>query len=323
MLLFSICVPVYNVERYIERCARSLFDQTFKDIEFIFVDDCSRDNSFAILQQVSSQYPGHRIKLMQLEKNGGPHAARMKALENASGEYVYFVDSDDWIDPNMFDLMSKKIRQSSPDVIGLNQCNYENNQIIKRYLDFPESFNEWFTKAVTCPGRVRIGLNGFVIKRDIFNKGAYQQPFRLSRHEDYYFLIRTLSFANKFDYVPDHLYFIECDNALSITHTKTGNDIKSLLYVGDSVEKFLKEQNKYEENKDTCIRFQLSTKIGLISSLDYWDPAKWRALWPNIHNEIKLPFKSRIYYKLIDWRLDRFALCICKVRNFMKRFSQH
>ena len=92
----SIIVPIYNVEQYIERCARSLFEQTYDDIEYVFVDDCSPDNSLNILYEVLNDYP-HRIsnvKIIRHIENKGLTAARNSGLEVATGDYIAHCDSD-------------------------------------------------------------------------------------------------------------------------------------------------------------------------------------------------------------------------------------
>ena len=93
--LISIIVPVYNVSRYIERCARSLFEQSLNDIEYIFVDDCSPDNSIEILHQILSDYPSRmaQVKIISHEKNRGVAAARNTGLKLASGEFIAQCDS--------------------------------------------------------------------------------------------------------------------------------------------------------------------------------------------------------------------------------------
>ena len=107
----SVCIPVYGVEKYIERCARSLFEQTMKDdIEFIFVNDCTPDKSIEVLQKVLEEYPNRKeqVKIIHHEINRGVSAARKTALMNSHGEYIIFCDSDDWVDTNLYEVMYKK-----------------------------------------------------------------------------------------------------------------------------------------------------------------------------------------------------------------------
>ena len=98
--LISVIVPVYNVEKYLEKCLNSLVNQTYQNIEIIVVDDGSTDNSGRIADDFALKYD--IIKVIHT-KNGGLSAARNVGIENAGGEYIAFVDSDDWVDVNTFE----------------------------------------------------------------------------------------------------------------------------------------------------------------------------------------------------------------------------
>ena len=102
----SVCIPVYNMEKYIEDCIKSLVNQTLKEIELIFVNDGSTDNSLNILNEYKKQYPDI-IKVISQE-NKGLGGARNKGLELASGEYIGFVDADDFVEPNMYERLDRK-----------------------------------------------------------------------------------------------------------------------------------------------------------------------------------------------------------------------
>ena len=110
--LISILVPVYNVNLYIERCARSLFEQTYKNIEFIFVNDCTPDNSIDILKTIITSYPEvyDKVKIINHINNKGLSYARNTALQNATGEYIIHIDSDDFIDRNCIKELADKVR---------------------------------------------------------------------------------------------------------------------------------------------------------------------------------------------------------------------
>lgn len=116
----SVCIPVYGVEKYIERCARSLFEQTMKDdIEFIFVDDCTPDKSIEVLQKVLEEYPDRKdqVKIIHHEVNKGLTGARNTALKYVSGDYVTHCDSDDWVDLNLYETMYEKAIEEQADVV--------------------------------------------------------------------------------------------------------------------------------------------------------------------------------------------------------------
>ena len=120
MIKVSVCVPVYGVEKYIERCARSLFEQTMKEgIEFIFVDDCTPDRSMEILERVREEYPERirQVKIVRHPENQGLTGARNTALKEAEGEYIIHCDSDDWVDSDFYETMYKKAVETGADVV--------------------------------------------------------------------------------------------------------------------------------------------------------------------------------------------------------------
>lgn len=121
--MISIIVPVYNVEKYLERCIESIVNQTYKDIEIILVDDGSPDNCPAICDRYAEK--DSRIKVIH-KQNGGLINARKSGLEIAQGDYIGFVDSDDWIEPEMYEYFAQMINKYSPDMV-LSDFYYDNN----------------------------------------------------------------------------------------------------------------------------------------------------------------------------------------------------
>ena len=116
----SIIVPVYNVEKYIRKCLDSILNQTFKDFELILVDDGSLDNSGKICDDYALK--DNRIKVIH-KKNGGLSSARNAGLDVAQGDYIGFVDSDDWIEPDMYEILYENCIRTNAD-IGIVEINY-------------------------------------------------------------------------------------------------------------------------------------------------------------------------------------------------------
>lgn len=119
----SVIVPVYGVEKYIERCARSLFGQTLDDIEYLFIDDCTPDKSVEILRQVLEEFPQRerQVTIHRMEQNSGQAAVRKWGMLNATGQYVIHCDSDDWVDCDMYRAMYEKAIEEKADVVV---CDY-------------------------------------------------------------------------------------------------------------------------------------------------------------------------------------------------------
>lgn len=117
--LISVIVPVYNVEQYIHQCVDSILSQTYKNLEIILVDDGSPDNCPAICDGYARN--DDRVKIIHQE-NGGLSAARNSALDLCTGEYIAFVDSDDWIESNAYEEMMSEMQKKDLDVVfcGVN-----------------------------------------------------------------------------------------------------------------------------------------------------------------------------------------------------------
>ena len=115
----SIIIPIYNVESYIARCARSLFSQSMKEVEFIFVNDCTPDNSVRELQKTIVEYPfrSKDIRILNNRKNRGPLQTRLFGLSNARGKYIGFIDADDWIDISLCEKLFDEAETKNADIV--------------------------------------------------------------------------------------------------------------------------------------------------------------------------------------------------------------
>lgn len=115
----SIIILVYKAEKYIERCARSLFGQTMEDLEFIFVDDCTPDTSMDVLERVLVDYPQRRsrVKVLRNDVNRGRAYSRRRGVEAAAGDYIIHCDSDDWAEPEMYARLYAKALDESLDMV--------------------------------------------------------------------------------------------------------------------------------------------------------------------------------------------------------------
>ena len=111
----SVIIPVYNVEEYLPRCLDSIINQTYTDLEIICVNDCSPDKSSVVIDEYAKK--DSRIKIINREKNGGLSAARNSGINAATGDYLYFIDSDDWIDKDYIEKMVGTALKSNSDIV--------------------------------------------------------------------------------------------------------------------------------------------------------------------------------------------------------------
>ena len=145
----SILVPVYNVEKYIERCARSLFEQTYENLEYIFVDDGSTDESKTVLERIISEYP-HRephVQVFSFPENKGLPTVRNFLVDHCQTDWLMHVDSDDWIEHDLVEELVKKQLETGTDmVISGVYCHMKGSNYSRRFLDSDQK--EDFLKLV-------------------------------------------------------------------------------------------------------------------------------------------------------------------------------
>ena len=204
--LVSIIVPVYGVEKHISQCARSLFAQTYANIEIIFVDDCSNDNSITNLYATIEEYPHikSKLRIIRLEQNLGSAVARLIGLKAATGDYVIQFDSDDYVELNIIEaLVSTAIRNNSDITICDFDLVYPNNSIpvkVNPSLNKEELIGQLFT------GKVHGSFWNKLIKRDLYTKNGIELTVGLNMCEDLSVMYKLVYFSNSISYLPAVLY---------------------------------------------------------------------------------------------------------------------
>ena len=234
----SIIVPFYNVEEYIERSIKSLVNQSLQDIEIILVNDGSKDGSEEIARDYQKRYPD---KIIYLEKeNGGLSDARNYALPYATGEYIAFLDSDDYVEEEMYAEMYESARIDRADVV---ECDY--------LWEYPEETIE--SKGRTYKDRKDMLLNARVvawnklIKKELLEKTRIKFPVGL-RYEDVEFFYKLVPYINSISIVKKpFIHYVQRDNSISNTQTSKTAEIIQVL---DHVIEFYKENNIYENYKN-------------------------------------------------------------------------
>lgn len=210
--LVSICIPVYNVVSFIERCARSLFEQTYAKVEYIFVDDCSPDDSIAILEKVMLDYANvtGKVHVVRHERNRGLAAARNSAMEAANGNFIIHVDSDDWIEPNMVEDLVRTQQMTRADIVSCNAvAHYLDGEVLLEEPDY--SSKDEMMRSV-----IQMTLD-HVIWRRLIRTSLYKDNNVFAVEgvnigEDHYTLPRLLYFAKSFSKCDEALYHYNCIN---------------------------------------------------------------------------------------------------------------
>lgn len=261
----SVIVPIYNVEKYLNKSLDSLVNQTLEDIEIILVNDGSTDNSQSIIDKYKSEYPD---KIISLQKtNGGMSDARNYGLEFATGEYISFIDSDDYVDKNMLEAMYKKAKEKDYEIVYCNTNIVYPNNILKKQAELTTS-----TESLSLSDKKDLILNCYPV---VWNK-IYKKDFLLNVDleedglfkkdvwfEDARMLYKLIPNTTSSAYVDGYFYnYIQRPKSITYTYSERLNDIITNL---DNIIDYYIKNNLYDEYKDeleyTYVRYMFATYI--------------------------------------------------------------
>lgn len=206
MVKVSVIVLIYNAEKLLERCIRSLMEQTLTDIEYIFVDDASTDNSLAVLKKTLADYPERKqyVKVISNERNLGQAKSRMKAIRATTGEYVIHCDSDDYVDKTMYEVLYDKAVNEHLDMVYCDFCRTDGKQSnVSCQGQVADSLS--FMKDILIGKRMGT-LWSHLVKGEIVREYHYVAPAS-NLMEDVVLLIQYAYRAHSFGYVSRPLYY--------------------------------------------------------------------------------------------------------------------
>ena len=241
-LFVSVIVPVYNVRNLIARCAKSLFEQTLSDrVEFIFVNDCSPDDSIEILKKVIEEYPARKpyVHILSHSANQGLAAARNTGMEYASGKYVFHVDSDDYIEKDALDLLFHSAEEEKSDIVFSDILLLrKNHSEVYKYKELADNIQ--YTKSIlfreTGPFLV-----GKMIARKIYTQNNIHEYKGLNYGEDYSVLPKLCYFAKRIAIIPKPLYVYDMRNSLSYMNNFSQANLDNLLQLTDIYRTFFEQ----------------------------------------------------------------------------------
>lgn len=224
MPLISIAVPIYGVEKYIEKCAVSLFEQSYSNIEYVFVNDCTKDSSMDILTKVLERYPQRKslVKIINNTENRGLAYTRNVSIKNCSGDYVFIVDSDDWIEVDTISKVVSLLNKDKSDIISVGtrvkyfngeECRMDSFNSKEAYL------NALLDKSVYC------NIWGRLIKHSLFTDNNIECCEGANMGEDYCQIPRLVYYANKISFIDEPLYIYNFMNSNGYTINYSYNHV--------------------------------------------------------------------------------------------------
>lgn len=316
MSKISVIIPIYGVEKYIERCVESLFKQTLDDIEFIFVNDCTPDNSMDILNRTINKYQSiiakknYAIRIENMPLNCGLAAVRKHGIQLATGDYIINCDSDDWVDIHMYERMYNYAIYNNSDLVicdlVISSGNKNTDKISKKNI-IDLSREALFEKCLTSSTLNPLFLS--LVKRNLFEDMLY--PIG-DMSEDKTIMTQLVWKAQNVSYLPEALYYyFQSDNSIVRTINKDAN-IKKFKQLRDNrsvLLNFFKKEN-IRIPKKQLDAFLFVGKIGFIES--YLDDMECRKLW---YETYPLSLCSVMFNPYINIKLRiKYFLTIMKQR---------
>jgi glycosyltransferase involved in cell wall biosynthesis len=305
----SVIIPVFNVEKYLRRCLDSVLSQTFTDFEIILVDDCSPDASPEICEEYAQK--GSRIKVIHNPQNKGLPQARKVGLEDASGDYILFVDSDDWIENNMLELLYNKAIGDDLDMV---YCGFyrntggEQEEFDLHYIDDKFEVMRRVISRIHFPSAVWNKL----VKHDIYKKIIFPAA---SRGEDIQISIQVMHHIKKFGYIQKSLYhYCYNDNSICSDNSRRLQGILDLYEIVTWIVNFC--YNNYSSSF-SVFEPELSALINLIKlsfvlEKSIRDTSRLHELYPASNKQIfNTAWKETLYNKILLFlAVNHFSLMV-------------
>lgn len=317
----SIIIPMYNVEAYIRRCLVSceIQDISHDEYEIVVINDGSPDRSLAIAEEVANEYSN--ITIISQE-NRGLSVARNTGIKKASGDYLFFVDSDDWIERNCLKMLCDKLSKDSPDVLAICAANVKGNEIYRRfsYEGLTETNGPEALRFITSPC-----APFFIVKRVFLEKNNICF-FSGIFHEDSEYTPRLLYSARKVVYIDEIVYYVyqNPNSIMRTTNSKKVFDV--LLIVSPHLYKFAQEKvsKDYRSLFFDLICVTINSSLHVNYDMADSDISKANILFYKEKYLIKAFLRSNIFRYNLEglflWLFPKHLIKVYKMMNSLKNF---
>lgn len=296
----SVIIPIYNVAAYIARCVRSLLGQTLDDVEFIFVDDCSSDDSIFILEAVIKEFPkrAETIKLIRHSQNMGLPAARNSGLEMAEGEYIFHCDSDDYLEPDALESMYREAKAQDADIVWTDW--YLSFQKNERYMKQPDYPSPLEALKGMLSGSMKYNVWNKLVRRSIYTENGIRFPEGHNMGEDMT-MMQLFACARTVCYLPKAYYHYVRLNAHSFTQTSDSKaqeqHLEDLRYNVQLTISFIEKRYGQKLEREIAF-FKLESKFPFLITTDRASFCRWTEWFPEANAYIlqnkNVSFRSRL-----------------------------
>ncbi len=316
MAEISIILPVYGVERYIQRTLISLFTQTrTSGVEFILVNDATPDNSMVIAREVIANFPNLDIKIIDKPQNEGVAAARQDGLELASGEYILHFDPDDWCTQDMVERLMRLAKERDADIVV---CDFwVNTTTHESYVrQLPQRDGHECVDAL-LQGRLHGSLWSKLVKKSLYQKSGAKFIKGINFMEDQLIMVKLFSCAERVVFI-EKAFVHYMQNEGSIVATCSDSKLMNALDVVKHIDKYFEERGLVERFKVAMESKRATTKLFVLRFCHKDQQVKYLEQIPKLGKYGSLPQSGRLALKMAeDGRLKLFNQ-ILTIDKFIK-----
>lgn len=318
----SVIVLVYNVEKFIERCAVSLFEQTMEhNIEYIFVNDCSPDSSITKLENIIQKYPNRKeqIRIINHSKNLGSGAARNTGLNMSKGEYIIYCDGDDWVDSDMYATLYSNIIKNSSDIICCDFYQEYSHKQVYNKQKVPSDSVSIIKNMLTS--KLHGSVCNKLVKRSLYVDNNIFFPERINIWEDLYASIRLFFYAKKISYVSQAFYHYNQQNTGSLLSTHSLKKTEEKIAICNRIKEFFREKGCFYQYIDEIHQRELLAKMDFVTDKKIRNFMYWRELWPESQSQIlysNFSFYNKIVLLCVAHQFDKAASNCLAIKSFLK-----
>lgn len=312
----SVIIPVYNTEDYLKECIESLVNQTLREIEILIVNDGSTDSSLEIMKEFKNKYP-NIIKIFD-KVNGGRASARNYALPFAQGEYLGFVDSDDWVDSTMYEEMYEKAEKEDADIVICDMVDH----FPDRTVCYPSSRFE--NKFKVTPSACNKLFKRSLVKEDVFPVGLW--------YEDFEFTTMQLMKTDCISVIHKGLYHCHC-REVSTMYNNNSEKNQDILVVLEHLVEYVEKNGWYEKYKNVLEYLYIDhVLITSINRVQKQTNEKKKIVINNLRKEVlkkynsfykddafrEMPKKRQIIALLNAYGLCSMSMMLLKITEIIK-----
>lgn len=295
----SVIIPIYNVEKFISRCVISLMEQALTDVEYIFVDDATPDNSIKVLQEVINRYPDRKsqCRIIHHKQNLGLPAARNTGLNVAQGEYIFHCDSDDFVEPDMLEHLYGKATETDADIVWCDWwLSFTKNE---RYMKQPEYFTPIDALKGMLSGVMKFNVWNKLVRRKLYTDSNITFPAGYGMGEDMT-MMRLFARASKVAYLPKAFYHYVQQNSGAFCKNFSEKHLVDVRHNVSLVTDDLKHLFGSSLDKELAF-FKLDVKFPFLISDDVAKYALWQEWYPEANRYIMQNKRLSLRSRCVQW----------------------